>query len=259
MRDGRRRWCLGLGGLMVVAVASGTATAQSSVPVGEWRAFGADPTNTKYSPLDQITAENFTDLEIAWRWTSISTDVTSQRENIRAGLFKTTSLMVGGLVYVSTALGQVAALDAGTGELVWSYDPRTYDRLERPANLGWQHRGVSYWSDADSGDARIFIATHDLRLVALNARTGTLYRDFGDNGIVDLSGSLGRPIDRTRITHSSPVTIVRDTVVAGSVVRDRTETREAPPGHVRGFDARTGAMKWIFHTIPQGDEFGADT
>ena len=82
--------------------------------------------------------------------------------------------MVGGLVYVSTALGQVAALDAGTGEAVWTYDPRSYDRIERPANIGWQHRGVSYWDDADSDDARIVIATHDLRLIALDARTGAL-------------------------------------------------------------------------------------
>ncbi len=263
MGTGRRLRRLVVGVLAVVWVAfvsSPFAQAQSSDPVGEWRATGADPKNTKYSPLDQITGENFTELEIAWRWTSISTEVTSRNEAIRLGQFKTTPLMVGGLVYASTALGQVAAVDAGTGELVWSYDPRTYDRLDRPANLGWQHRGVSYWEDDDTDDARIFIATHDLRLVALNARTGALYPDFGEGGVVDLSGSLGREIDPTRLTHSSPVAIARDTVVVGSVVQDTALTRrEASPGHVRGFDARTGEMKWIFHTIPQGDEFGNDT
>ena len=258
MRNGQR-WRLGLCGVMVLAIASGTITAQSPATGGEWRAFGADPTNTKYSPLDQITPENFTDLEIAWRWRSISTAIANRFENIQPRQFKATPLMVGGRLYVSTALGQVAALDAGTGELVWSHDPRTYDRLDQPANVGWQHRGVSYWEDDSSGEARIFIATHDLRLVALDARTGVPAADFGVNGIVDLSGSLGRPVDRARITHSSPVAIAGDTVIVGSVVRDRTETREAPPGHVRGFDARSGAMKWIFHTIPQGDEFGADT
>ena len=255
-----RRLAPGVLAVVWIAVAStAAAEAQASDPPGEWRAFGADPTNTKHSPLDQVTADNFRDLAVAWRWTSISTDVTSRHENIRPGLFKATPLMVGGLVYVSTALGQVAVLDAGTGDLVWSYDPRSYERIERPANSGWQHRGVSYWRDAGTGDARIFIATHDLRLVALNARTGALYPDFGANGIVDLSGTLGRPVDRTRITHSAPVAIARDTVVVGSVVRDPTTTREAPPGHVRGFDARSGALKWIFHTIPQGDELGVDT
>jgi quinoprotein glucose dehydrogenase len=243
---------------LVLVGAAGPARAQSG-EVGEWRHYGADGANTKYSPLDQITVTNFSDLEVAWRWTSISTEVASQRDSIDPGLFKATPLMVGGLLYVSTPLGQVAALDAGTGEAVWIYDPHSYDRIERPANIGWQHRGVSYWEDDESDDARVVIATHDLRLIAINARTGRLYPDFGENGTVDLSQSLGREIDSSRITHSTPVAVVRDTLVVGSTLEDRTTTREAPPGHVRGFDARTGAMKWIFHTIPQGDEFGVDS
>ncbi len=258
MRIASRSGGLTLGGLLIIAVASGTATAQPAT-VGEWRSFGADPTNTKYSPLDQIAAENFTDLEIAWRWTSLSVEVARQQPEIQPQLFKGTPLMAGGLVYISTELGQVAALDAGTGQQVWTYDPRSYDRLVKPANIGWQHRGPAFWSDDDGDDTRIFIATHDLRLVALDARTGALKPGFGDGGLVDLSGSLGRPIDRSRITHSTQVAIVRDTVVVGSTLEDQTRTKEAPPGHVRGFDARTGAMKWIFHTIPQGDEFGADS
>ena len=242
------------------AVPAATAVAQTDRPPGEWRAFGADAANTKYSPLDQITADNFTDLEIAWRWRSLSADVAAANEAVSPGPFKTAPLMVGGLVYASTALGQVAALDAGTGELVWSYDPRTYDRLDRPANMGWQHRGVSYWEDDRGDDARIFIATHDLLLVAMNARTGALYPDFGADGTVDLSTSLGRAIDRSRLTHSQPLAIAGDTVIVGSIVQDTSlQYREADPGHVRGFDARTGEMKWIFHTIPQGDEFGADS
>lgn len=258
MRNGRWRRLCGVTVWLVLVGAAGPARAQSG-EVGEWRHYGADGANTKYSPLDQITVTNFSDLEVAWRWTSISTEVASQRDSIDPGLFKATPLMVGGLLYVSTPLGQVAALDAGTGEAVWIYDPHSYDRIERPANIGWQHRGVSYWEDDESDDARVVIATHDLRLIAINARTGRLYPDFGENGTVDLSQSLGREIDSSRITHSTPVAVVRDTLVVGSTLEDRTTTREAPPGHVRGFDARTGAMKWIFHTIPQGDEFGVDS
>ena len=236
------------------------AHGQSSEPIGEWRAFGAEAANTKYSPLEQITADNFTDLEIAWRWKSLSAEVASRDETVRPGPFKTAPLMVGGLVYVSTALGQVAAIDAGNGALIWFYDPRTYERLERPANMGWQHRGVSYWEDERSDDARIFIATHDLLLVAMNARTGQLYSEFGSHGVVDLSTSLGREVDRSRLTHSQPLAIAGDTVIVGSIVQDTSLTRrEADPGHVRAFDARTGDLKWIFHTIPQGDEFGADS
>ncbi len=261
-RSLRRR--LVVGSLAFVWVTLGSvpsAEAQSSRPAGEWHATGGDHTNTKYSPLDQITPENFTDLEIAWRWTSISSGVTERDSLIvPPNGFKTTPLMANGLVYLSTSLGQVAALDAGSGELVWSYDARSYERMGRPASMGWQHRGVSYWEDDESDDARIFIALHDLRLVALNARTGGLYPDFGHGGFVDLSISLGREINPERLTHSSPVAIARDVVIVGSIVQDTNLTlREASPGHVRGFDARTGEMKWIFHTIPKGNELAAET
>ena len=126
----------------VAFVSVPSAQAQASDPVGEWRAFGADPTNTKYSPLDQITANNFTDLEIAWRWTSISTEVTSRRPDIRPAQFKTTPLMVGGLVYASTALGQVATVDAGTGRAGLVVRPSNL----RPARPAGKHGLATSWS-----------------------------------------------------------------------------------------------------------------
>jgi len=258
--DPRLRCSVLVGLLVGVAAAiSHTAVAQT-VPDGEWHAFGRDGANSKYSPLDQINAENFTDLEIAWRWTSLSRAVADEDERIRPSQFKASPLMANGLVYVSTALGQVAALDAGTGEQVWTYDPRIYDDLERPPNMGWHHRGVSYWKDDESDDARIFIANHDLRLVALDARTGNLYPGFGENGYVDLTQGYGREIDASRMTYSSPVAVAGDTVITGSIIQDTNiRLREASPGDVRAYDARTGEMKWIFHTIPQGDEFGVDS
>ena len=232
----------------------------AQVPDGEWHAFGRDAANTKYSPLDQITAENFLDLEVAWRWTSLSRAVAESNERIRPSGYKGTPLVVDGIVYAITALGQVAALDAGTGAEVWTYDPRIYTQMERPPNTGWRHRGVAYWRDAAGDDARIIVASHDLRLVALNAKTGERYPDFGTGGMVDLREGLGRPIDARRMTYSTPVAVAGDTVIVGSIVQDTEVTqREASPGHVRAYDVRTGALKWVFHTIPQGDEFGADT
>ena len=236
------------------------AEAQSTRPSGEWHATGGDHTNTKYSPLDDITPENFLNLEVAWRWTSIETEVTAQKEDLRPLEFKTTPLMIDGLVYASTSIGQVAAIDAGSGEVVWSYDPRSYERMERPGNMGWHHRGVAYWKDTQSDDARIVIALPDWRLVALNAKSGDLYPNFGHGGWVDMSQTVGREINPARYTHSSPVAIARDVVVVGSIVQDTyLRYKEATPGNVRGYDVRTGDLKWTFNTIPQEGEFGVET
>ena len=246
--------------LVFVTVVTPGLPSEAPVPDGEWPAFGRDEANTKYSPLDHITADNFSDLEIAWRWTSLSRAVVEENERIRPSAFKSSPLMADGLVSVSTALGPAAALDAGTGEPVWTYDPRIYDDMERPPNMGWHHRGLSYWKDDQSDDARIFMSNHDLKLVALNARTGARYPDFGENGYVDLTQGYGRAIDASRMTYSSPVAVAGDTIITGSIVQDTNiRLREASPGDVRAYDARTGVMKWIFHTIPQGDEFGVDS
>ncbi len=233
------------------------ALAQQGARDGEWRSFGGDPGNTKYSPLDQINRDNFQDLEVAFTWASISTKVTKDNRRIRAGQFKAVPIMIDGILYVSTAISQVAAIDAGTGETVWEYDPKSYERLRRPANLGWQHKGVAYWSDGD--DARIIHTSHDLRLIALNAKTGELYPDFGEDGIVDLSTSLGKPVTGSIITNAAPAAICGDTIITGHVVADGVAVKEGAPGHIRGFDVKTGEMKWIFHTVPQEGEFGNDT
>ncbi len=247
---------LTLAAAFILCVAN-QAPAQQGVLDGEWRSFGGDPGNTKYSPLDQINRDNFQDLEVAFRWASISTKVTKDNPKIRAGQFKAVPIMIDGVLYVSTALSQVAAIDAGTGETIWEYDPKTYERLRRPANLGWQHKGVAYWEDGD--DARIIHTTHDLKLVALNAKSGALYPGFGDDGIVDLSTSLGKPVSGRVITNAAPPAICRNTIVTGHVVADGAVLKEGAPGHIRGFDVKTGEMKWIFHTVPQEGEFGNET
>lgn len=244
-------------GLAFGLLIGSTAVAQQDASQGEWLQFGGDVANTKYSPLDQIDRSNFAELTIAWRWhPDIQQRVAEADTRVEPGQFKPTPLMVDGVLYLATAVSQVVALDAGSGEMIWSFDPESY-KAGRPANVGFQHRGVAYWSDGD--DRRIFITTHDRRLIAVNADTGEIYPDFGDNGSVDLEGSLGRKVNRRNITHSSPPGICRDTVVVGSIVFDGGRSQKSPPGHIRGFDARTGEMKWIFHSIPQQGEFGVET
>lgn len=243
-------------GILIVALVLMVSVPICGAQEGDWRHFGSDAANTKYSALDEIDRDNFGDLEIAWRWASIEGRVEAENRRVQAGQFKVTPLVVDGMVYVVTAVNQLAGIDAATGETVWEYDPESY-KAGRPANIGWQHRGVSFWSD--NGKGRIVCATQDRKLILLDAKTGELIPDFGENGVVDLATSLGKRINPRTITHTSPPGIYKDTIIVGSIVFDRPIIKEGTPGHVRGFDARTGELKWIFHTVPMPGEIGHDT
>ena len=227
---------------------------------GEWRAYAADAASTKYSPLDQIDADNVQDLQIAWRQSTIP-DAVRQGNPLRAPIaVQNTPLKIGRLLYVSTGLGTVAALDATSGEVVW-YDPAPVEDGQA-IRRGAATRGVAYWDDPESDDERI-IAVVASKLVAFNARTGERYSSFGEGGEVDLTlGYDDREVD-TFGWRSAPL-VVRDIVVIGSAITDIvSQTQPAlktmPPGDVRGFDVRTGEQRWIFHTIPREGEFGNDT
>ena len=277
-----------------VVLLAGPADAQQGATNGEWRSYGGDVGSTKYSPLDQITSENFEQLEIAWRWKSVDTHL-SKREgggvwlgsaaevfdalavedperwdtdiySPRPGtsLLIATPLMVGGVLYLSTPLYQAAAVDARTGETLWAYDPKAYES-GTPAVIPWRHRGVAYWEN--DGDARIVWATGDGFLIAVDASTGRPVADFGDGGRIDLMDGIPRANRDRRtvqnllaLSSQSPPLVLRDTVIVGSSMTDMILTKEMPPGWVRAYDVKTGRHKWDFHTIPQSaDEYGADT
>ena len=280
--------------LAAFGLLAGPAGAQHGATNGEWRSYGGDVGSTKYSPLDQITADNFEDLEIAWRWKSADrhlaksegggswfgpatevfealaqeepdrweTDLYSPRPG--TSLLIATPLMVDGVLYLSTPLYQAAAVDARTGETLWVYDPKAYES-GTPAVIPWRHRGVAYWPNDD--DARIVWATGDGFLIAVDAKTGRPAADFGDGGRVDLMAGVPRATREGRtlqnllaLSSQSPPLVLHDTVIVGSSMTDQVLTKEMPPGWVRAYDMRTGRHKWDFHTIPQSaDEFGADT
>ncbi len=254
-------------GIVVGLWAPQPAAAQYGAVDGEWRSYAGDAGSTKYSPLDQIDAENFDDLRIAWRWASADADVdlealraNDERLSIRG--LQATPLMIDGVLYLSTALYQAAAVDAGTGETLWVHDPQAY--LGGLPTHAYRSRGVAYWSDGD--DARIFWGTSEAYLLAVDARTGEPVRDFGDNGRVDLMEGIPRAVrggtnyqGRNLLGVASPPAIARDVVVTPTIVSDFTIRREAPPGWVKGVDARTGDVRWVFRTVPQADDFGADT
>jgi len=154
----------------------------SDTPDLEWRYYGNDAGGSKYSAADQIDAKNVASLEIAWTWESPDDALGSEIQQ-PPGFFKATPLMVQGVLYLSTSFSQVAAVDAGTGTTIWIYDPKAYTR-GRPANSGWQHRGVAYWESPGrtngKKDRRILIATGTGDLIALNADNGQPIVGFGN-------------------------------------------------------------------------------
>ncbi|MFV1988611.1 MAG: PQQ-binding-like beta-propeller repeat protein, partial [Gemmatimonadota bacterium] len=219
---------------------------------GEWRYYGGDAGSTRYSALDQIDATNVASLEVAWRWTSANFGPRPE------AYMRVTPLYVDGVVYTTAGYRRaVVAIDGGTGETLWMY---RLDEGERGASAPRLNsgRGVAYWADGEQ--ARIILISPAYHLVSLDAKTGFPDPAFGTDGVVDLRENLGREIDteNARIGSSSPAMVVGDVLVVGAALPQggRPPTREMPPGHVRGYDVRTGELLWTFHTIPQpGEEF----
>ncbi len=137
---------------MVLCLALATACTPAPVEShGDWVAYGSDPANSKYSPLDRIHAGNAGELRVVWRWTSPDQAILDEHPELRTWAHESTPLAIGGVLYTATSLSQVAALDAGTGETLWVHDPEVW-KHGSPPNMGFVHRGVAYWQ------GRIFAA-----------------------------------------------------------------------------------------------------
>ncbi len=242
---------------VVCSAHPGRLASQTGVTNGQWPHYGGDQGSTRYSTLDQIDATNVGTLEVAWRW---KTENLGPRPEYR---YQATPLMVDGVLYTAAggARRAVAAIDAGTGETLWTYrwDDGARGRSAPRRNSG---RGVAYWSDGD-GDRRVVFITPGYFLIALDATSGRPVSTFGNNGVVDLKKGLDTEVDsvETVIGASSPPMIVGDVAVVGAALAIglRPPSRRNVPGHVRGYDVRTGERKWVFHTIPQPGEFGHET
>ena len=270
--------------LLILILLSGTANpavAQSQGPVaGDWRYIGGDAAHTRYSPLDQVDASNFEDLEVAWIWRG---DNFGPSVDYR---FRSTPIYVDGLLY--TVAGQrrtIAAVDPATGETVWTYrEPHTtrYDRGMRN-NYG---KGVAY-GEVD-GRGVIFASSPAFFLHALDAKTGRHLEDWGqavpltgfpEGGVVDLLPDLvadwapwlesgytydpdhGIPRELGNLSSSSPPIVVNGVIIVSNVhEQGYYQTRiENIPGDILAYDARTGEHLWKFHVIPRPGEFGHDT
>jgi quinoprotein glucose dehydrogenase len=265
-----------------------------STATGEWPTYGGDLFSSKYSPLELITPQNFSSLKVAWRapspdgvltmttadggeWTASAGEVFAELSRLDpkrwrdnqppiVGNFKATPLMVGGTLYFNTPLSIGAAVDAETGRTKWVYNPRSYEAGTTTMSLRWNQRGVAYWRDQAGADERVYWGTGDGYLIAVDAKTGRPIPGFGVNGRVDLMEGLPRAKRGTRdylnaLTYSvqSPPLVVRDVVIVPASISSLISQKEQIPGYIRGYDARTGQVRWTFHTVPQPGEFGHDS
>ena len=246
----------------------GPAHAQYGTLSGDWPSYGGDTGSTKYSPLDQINAQNFQELEVAWTWTSIDGGLDLEaiqqiNEAVRINNFQGTPLKVGDKLFIITALNQVAALDPINGETLWSFNPEVYLSGSPINYIGYHNRGLAYWTDGEN--ERILAGLNDGYLLSLDAATGEPDPAF-NGGKIDLAEGLPRAtrdvLDWTGaqpLAVVSPPIVVDDIVVTSSITQARPINRERPPMWVRGYNIVTGEHVWDFHTIPEAGEYGVDT
>ena len=222
----------------------------------EWRHWGGDAAQTKYSPAADITTANVKDLELAWTWRTIDRAV--PESDIRPGGFETTPLMIDNVLYATTSFHRVVALDADTGKEIRVFDPKTYEEGPPLSGTGLNSRGLVFWR-GDRGQTRLLVAGRQ-RLFSVDAKTGQLDRAFGSTGVASLTAGLSRDIPRLHTQSTSPPVVYRNLVIVGSGVPDRLQYRNDPPGTIQAFDIRTGKRAWVFYTVPQSArDFGADT
>ncbi|MCY3795641.1 MAG: pyrroloquinoline quinone-dependent dehydrogenase [Gammaproteobacteria bacterium] len=252
-------WLLGgADGLNIDGAATRTLRPTDTIDVGSgWGAYGGDRGGNRYSQARQITPDNVHRLALAWQYRT--GDMTARAAHMNRAATEGTPILVGDALILCTPFNEVIALDAGTGQERWRFDPQI-DLGQEPANQ-FICRGVAHWREVGaSGDcaSRIFTGTNDARLIALDAATGQRCAGFGDGGEVRIDP--GMPLlwpGEFQIT-SPPVT-VGDVVVIGSAIGDNARV-VAPAGSVRAFDARTGAPRWNWDPIPRtGDNPAAPT
>ena len=237
---------LAIGGLLIAAAAPG----RERVDVDDWPSYGHDPGGARASPLVQITRANVSRLKIAW--TFHTGDAADGRAGGGRSGFESTPLVVDGRLYVTTPFNRVIALDAETGAVRWTFDPKIDPRADYGDGL--INRGVATWVDETTRAVepcrrRLFEATLDARLIAIDAATGRPCEGFGSSGEVTLRGVGGYEPGVYHMT--SPPAVDDDVVVVGSAINDNMRA-EMPSGVVRAYDARTGAERWRWDPVPLG-------
>lgn len=204
----------------------------------DWPVYGGTTDNTHYSTLKQITPANVATLQVAWTYAT--------HDEFKGSEMQTNPVVIDGVLYGTSPKLRVFALDAATGKELWSFDPN----YGRPAPNRFRHRGLVVTGD------RVLV-TYRYRLYALDRKTGQPIPSFGDSsGFVDMRNAFDRPAERITVSASTPGVVYGDLFIIGSTV---AEALPSSPGDIRAYDVKTGALRWVFHTIPRPGEFGYDT
>jgi quinoprotein glucose dehydrogenase len=240
---------------MTLLLTISVAGQQGAPKTGEWMRSLGDGGSTRYSPLDQINADNVKDLKIAWVWRGDNFGAALETKN------ETTPLMVNGRLYFTAGNRRsVVAADPATGETLWTW---RFDEGARVDGVRRNSRGVSYWTDGR--EERILTVTPGYQLVALDARTGHPDVSFGRDGIVDLTREVEKDanFDPTigHLMNTSPPMVFGNVVVIPTSLENARipKSMKFPKGDIMAFDVRTGRKLWSFHTVPRKGEFGEDT
>jgi len=236
--------------LIIVLTWLACKNSKEETDYSKWEKAHGNSNGNKYSSLTQIDTNNVTQLQVAWEFHT-GDDDTAAHSQIQCN-----PIIVDGVMYCTSPMLKVFALDAATGKQKWVYSP--YDTITENKlghfNLN-NNRGVTYWSDGKD-DKRIFYAAGQY-LICLDANTGKPIQSFGDSGKIDLHDGLQMEgVKDLFITETSPPSVYKNLIIAGTRV---SEGMDAAPGDIRAYDAQTGKIVWQFHTIPHPGEAGYET
>jgi len=223
-----------IAGLASIAAGALPAAASDNGVTADWPVYGGQPANDHYSKLAQINKKNVKLLKTAWTY-----------DTGEPGGLETSPLIVGRILYAFTPTLKVVALDAASGKPIWKFDSGI--------NGTQPGRGLAYWTNGKDGYVFAGIMNY---LYALDAKTGKPIPGFGEEGRVDLRKDLRGDFSRQSIYLDSPGIVYKDLIIVGG---EEPESLPAPPGDIRAFDVHTGALRWIFHTIPHPGESGYET
>ena len=244
-----RRTFLKTSAAMAAWAARSGAAARSGPESGDWQwgHYGGDAGAGRYAPLDQINRSNVKDLRVAW--THACGDASERPQTT----IETTPIVVDGVMYLLTPRLKLRALDAATGKVLWEFDHEGGQPSRRSAGIS---RAVCYWQSDDGSEKRILFPVRD-QLYSVDAKTGKPDPRFGANGILDLTKDFDHDMTGLSLKLTSPPVVWRDLVILGGGGGDSPYPQA--PGHIRGYDVRTGERRWIFHTVPRPGVFGYET